>query len=203
VLALHPYQGSHAYPMGGTTPAHLLTMHPGGAAIPPVAVAAVDGGDGYWHRHPGDDPMAMLVHEFLPMCRARGLGRDQPIAVIGTSMGGYGALLLAEEHVRLVAAVAVVSPAIWLSYQDSQLANPTAFTSEVDFDDHDVVRRAARIARTPLWVASGAEDPFHSGVEALAAALPRATVSYPPGGHDDPFFKAHAAFALRFAATHL
>jgi pimeloyl-ACP methyl ester carboxylesterase len=203
ILALHPFMGSHAYPMGGIQPVRLLTMRPGGLAIPPVAVAAVDGGNGYWHRHPGDDPMAMLLREFLPMCRERGLGRDQRIAVIGTSMGGYGALLLAEEQVDLVAAVGVVSPAIWLSYQDSQLANLTAFTSEADFDAHDVVRLAPRLSRTPVWVASGADDPFHSGVEALAGALPGAHVTYPPGGHNDMFFEAHGAHALRFAASKL
>jgi enterochelin esterase-like enzyme len=203
VLALHPFLGSHSFPMGGITPARLLTMRPGGHPIPAVAVAAVDGGNAYWHRHPGDDPMAMLLEEFLPLCRGRGLGRHQQIAVIGTSMGGYGALLLAEEHTDLVAAVAVVSPAIWLTYQDSQLANPTAFTGETDFNDHDVVTLAPRLTKTPVWVASGAEDPFHSGVEALAGALPSADVAYPPGGHDDAFFKAHAPYALRFAAAHL
>jgi enterochelin esterase-like enzyme len=203
ILALHPYTGSHAFPMGGIPPARLLTMQPGGHAIPPVAVAAADGGNGYWHRHPGDDPMTMLLSEFLPMCRARGLGRGHRIGVIGTSMGGYGALLLAEEHVKVVAAVAAVSPAIWLTYQDSQLANPTAFTGAADFDSHDVVSLAPRISRTPVWIASGAEDPFHSGVEALASALPPAHLSYPPGGHNDAFFEAHAAPALRFAASHL
>jgi enterochelin esterase-like enzyme len=201
VLALHPYMGSHAYPMGGIPPARLLTMRPGGLAIPPVAVAAVDGGNGYWHRHPGDDPMAMLVHEFLPMCRERGLGRGQRIGAIGTSMGGYGALLLAEEHVGLVAALGVVSPAIWLTFQDSRLANPTAFTSEADFDEHDVVSLAPRISRAPVWAASGAGDPFHPGVEALASALPQAHVTFPPGEHNDTFFESHAAPALRFVAS--
>jgi enterochelin esterase-like enzyme len=203
IFALHPYTGNHSFPMGGIPPARLLTMRPGRAVIPPVAVAAVDGGNGYWHRHPGDDPMMMLVKEFLPMCRRRGLGHGQRIGVIGTSMGGYGALLLAETHVTLVAAVGVVSPAIWLSYQDSQLANPTAFTSAADFDSRDVVRLAAPLSRTPVWVASGVEDPFHSGVEALASALPPAHVTYPRGGHNDAFFEAHAARALQFTAAHL
>jgi S-formylglutathione hydrolase FrmB len=195
--------GSHSFPMGGIPPARLLTMRPGGAPVPPVAVASVDGGNGYWHRHPGDDPMAMLLHEFLPMCQQRGLGRGQQIGVIGTSMGGYGAFLLAEEQVELVAAVGVVSPAVWLTYQDSQLANPTAFTGAVDFDEHDVVRLAPRLSNTPVWIASGAEDPFHSGVGALADALPQARVTYPPGEHNDTFFKAHAARALQFTATQL
>lgn len=202
VLALHPYLGSHSFPMGGIRPVRLLAMRPGGKRIPPVAVAAVDGGNGYWHRHPGDDPLAMLLQEFLPLCRQRGLGPGQ-IGVIGTSMGGYGALLLAEEHVRLVAAVGVVSPAIWLTYQDSQRANPSAFTSATDFDQHDVVRLARRLAHTPVSVTSGADDPFHPGVQALTAALPQAQVSFPPGLHDDAFFMAHAAHALRFVAVRL
>jgi enterochelin esterase-like enzyme len=203
ILALHGYGGNHSYPLGGIQPAQLLTMRPNGRPIPPVAVAAIDGGNDYWHQHPGDNPMAMLLNEFLPMCRARGLGRGQRIGVTGLSMGGYGALLLAEKHRSLVAAVGVMSPAIWQTYEESQAANPTAFTSPSDFAAHDVITHAPRIANLPVWVRSGSEDPFHPWVEDFAAKLPNANVGYPPGGHDDTFWEAHAAHTLRFTAVHL
>jgi S-formylglutathione hydrolase FrmB len=79
------------------------------------AVAAVDGGDSYWHRRAsGEDRMRMLLDEFLPLLGRRfGL---RPRAIIGWSMGGYGALLAAERRPELFRAVAVSSAAIWPSY---------------------------------------------------------------------------------------
>lgn len=70
-----------------------------------MALVTVDGGTGYWHAHPGNDLMRMLVDEVIPR-----------IGVMGISMGGYGALLLAEKHPGLVSAVAAISAAIWTSY---------------------------------------------------------------------------------------
>jgi len=65
----------------------------------PLAMVTVDGGDGYWNPHPGDDPMAMVVHELIPRCQRLGLGRPpHRVVVMGISMGGYGALLLAERY---------------------------------------------------------------------------------------------------------
>jgi hypothetical protein len=62
-----------------------------------MAMVTVDGGDGYWNPHPGDDPMAMVIGELIPRCQRLGLGRPpRRIAVMGTSMGGFGTLTLAE-----------------------------------------------------------------------------------------------------------
>ena len=63
----------------------------------PVVVAAVDGGaDSYWHRRAdGTDAHAMLMREFIPLVRAK-VG-PLPQALMGWSMGGYGALLAAER----------------------------------------------------------------------------------------------------------
>src|SRR5487761_1916758 len=55
--------------------------------------------------------------ELKPMCQGLGLGLGpNAIALMGISMGGYGALSLAERHPGLVAAVAAISPAVWTSY---------------------------------------------------------------------------------------
>jgi S-formylglutathione hydrolase FrmB len=67
------------------------------AGAAPFALAAPDGGNGYWHRHAFDDPLGMLVDELLPLLESRGLRIDR-IAVAGWSMGGYGALLCALAH---------------------------------------------------------------------------------------------------------
>ena len=64
------------------------------AGYPPFAVAAVDGGNGWWHRRAtGEDSGAMVLNEFLPMLASKGLDTSR-VSFLGWSMGGYGALLL-------------------------------------------------------------------------------------------------------------
>ena len=63
---------------------------------------------------------------------------------------------------------------------------------------------AAALGGTPVRVASATDDPFHPGVVALAAALPRhATVDFSPGCHTGPFFTAQEPPSLEFLGTHL
>jgi len=64
------------------------------------AAVTVDGGDTYWHdRADGDDPIGMIIREVLPRMAADGM-RTGRIGLVGESMGGYGALLLAEQLSR-------------------------------------------------------------------------------------------------------
>ena len=128
---------------------------------------------------------------------------------MGISMGGYGALLLAEKRPDLIGAVAAISPAVWTSYAQAQAANAGAYASAADFADDDVVTHAAALARVPVRVAAGFSDPFYPGVRAFARALPRdpggepATVAFTAGCHDGSFFTAQEAPSLAFLARHL
>ena len=88
-------------------------------------------------------------------------------------MGGYGAILLAEKYPHLIGAVAAISPAIWTSYAQAESANPGAYASAADFAQDDAVTHAAALAKTPVRVAAGTDDPFYPGVQALARALPK------------------------------
>lgn len=205
VVMLHGYGGDHAHAVAGMTPAHALALRPGGAPLGPMAMVTVDGGGGYWNPHPGDDPMAMLTRELIPMCRRRGLGAaPHRIGVMGISMGGYGALLLAEKHPGLVAAVAAISPAIFTSYAAARGANAGAYASAADFASDDAVTHAAALARLPVRVAAGYADPFYPGVQALARALPPgAIVDFANGCHDSGFFIAQEPPSLTFLARHL
>ena len=107
VVMLHGYGATHASALAGMSPSQALALRPGGRPPSPVAMVTVDGGNGYWNPHPDDDPLAMVIDELIPRCQRLGLGRaPRRIAAMGISMGGYGALLLAEKYPRLFTAVA-------------------------------------------------------------------------------------------------
>jgi len=205
VVMLHAYGGDHASALAGMSPAQAVALRPGGRPLAPMAMVTVDGGDGYWNPHPGDDPMAMVIGELIPRCQRLGLGRPpRRIAVMGTSMGGYGALLLAEKYPRLFAAAAAVSPAVWTSYPQARQANPGAFASAAAFAADDVITHAAALGHRPVRIASGHGDPFYPGVRTLARALPAGAVTvFGPGCHDGSFFAAQEPPSLAFLASHL
>lgn len=122
----------------------------------PVAVAAVDGGpDSYWHRRAdGSDALAMLLGEFVPLVRSR-VGA-LPQALMGWSMGGYGALLAAERATRQFRAVTPASPALWLT---PGATAPGAFDSPADFYANDVFARLGDLRAMTVAVFCGTGIP--------------------------------------------
>lgn len=205
VVMLHGFGGNHTNALSGLRPWEAVGLVVGGRPLPPMAMVTVDGGGGYWNPHPDDDPMAMVISELIPMCQRMNLGRDpHRIGAMGISMGGYGALLLAERYPELIRAVAAISPAIWTSYDEARAANPGAYATEADFAANDAVTHASALAGTPVRVASGTDDPFHPGVVALTRSLPSsATVVVSAGCHTGPFFHAQEPPSLQFLGNHL
>ena len=202
IVVLHPYGSDHRHPLTGMSLPHALALHTGGEPLPPMAMVSADGGDRYWNPHPGDDPMGMVIDELIPFCQRRELGQDA-VGTLGISMGGYGAILLAEKHPALIRAVAAIGPAIWTSYRQARAANPGAYASAAAFTAADVVRHAAALRAVPVRVASGLSDPFCPGARAFAQALPAAVVDISHGCHSAPFFTAQEPPSLAFLARHL
>ena len=81
----------------------------------------------------GDDPLAVLDQEFLPLLQKMGLGPVAPIGigVLGWSMGGYGALYSRGRAIaraagcHSVAAAAAGSPALFASFGSVRRARST------------------------------------------------------------------------------
>ena len=205
ILMLHGEGGNHSNALSGMRPAQAVALEVDGVPLKPMAIVTVDGGTGYWNAHPGDDPMAMLVDELIPMCQSLGLGRSgQGIGTMGISMGGYGALLIAEKHQDLISAVAAISPAIWTTYAQASAVNASAYSSPAAFAQNDAVTHTHTLANTPVRIASGFDDPFHPGVAALANALPAsAVIEFSQGCHTGDFFTAEEAPSLAFLARHI
>jgi enterochelin esterase-like enzyme len=205
VVMLHGYGGNHTDALSGMRPSEAVALVVDGHPLPPMAMVTVDGGGGYWNPHPGDNPMEMVISELIPLCQGMNLGRDpQKIGTMGISMGGYGALLLAETYPELIRAVAAISPAIWTSYPEAQAANPGAYASAADFAADNALSHTAALLGTPVRVASGNDDPFHPGVLALAQKLPRtSTVVLSQGCHSGPFFNSQEPPSLQFLGKHL
>ncbi len=226
VIALHGSGGSPA------TLAPTMARAMSRARVTRFAVICVDGGETYWHqRADGDDPAGMIVHEVLPRAAAAGL-RTRRIGLAGLSMGGYGALLLAEQftaeqprtlqlghHEYLsaagepgggpaVAAVAALSPAVFATYPDARAANAAAFDSAADFARNDVVSALALLRHVPAYIACGTDDPFQPEVTLVRSRLAALTHHPVPGGimpgcHDSSFWERHWPAALEFAGAHL
>ncbi len=199
-LYLHADGGNHASALGGVPPARALA----GMGLPAFALVAADGGNLYWHPHPGDDPMGMMLDEVIPMCQRLGLGTGpNRIGAIGISMGGYGAIAFAEKFPQTIRACAAISPAIWTSYAQARAANAGAYTNAREFADYDAITHTGPLAHMPVRVACGSEDPFHPGVVALIDRLPNAVTEVTGGCHDGAFFASQRHASLLFLGQHL
>jgi len=205
IVMLHGYGANHTNALSSMSPAQAVALRVDGRPFGPMAMVTVDGGGGYWNPHPGDNPMAMVIDELIPLCQKVGLGAPpHGIGTMGISMGGYGAILLAEKYPSLISAVAAISPAVWTTYDQARAANAGAFASAASFDANDVVTHVDGLADTKVRVASGNADPFHPGVETLARVLPAtAEIDFANGCHTGPFFVAQEPLSLAFLSRAL
>ena len=167
----------------------------------PFAVVGVDGGaHSYYHRRAdGIDPQRMILEELLPRMAQRGLRTDR-FAIGGVSMGGYGALLLAETlGPSRITACAVDAPAI---FPDARSYSAGSFDSSADFEAHDVITNASRLRTIPVRVVCGLSDPFLPGAKRLLAKVP-AEHYFGRGGHNGDFWNPANPAQLAFVGRYL
>jgi S-formylglutathione hydrolase FrmB len=141
----------------------------------------------------------MLLEEFVPMVRT--MVGDLPQALMGWSMGGYGAFLAAERARNHFVAVAPASPAIWLT---PGATAPGAFDSPADFYANDVLNDLSALSGMVIAVACGTSDPFYATTRDLISHMsyPR-TDFFGPGFHDATYWASVAPHQLRAIAPAL
>jgi predicted esterase len=159
----------------------------GGAA--PFALAGATGDRLAWRPSGDDDPRRMVREEIPRWCAERGFDAER-VAAWGWSMGGYGALLLAETYPGWLRAVAAFSPAVRAG--------------------GDVVNGAGRLRGTPVGLWCGRSDGFYDDVRELERALPEPPAAggssgggYEPGRHTRGYWNRITPAAFGFLAASL
>ena len=183
VVVLHGASATPALYQDFGLPRFLTAAVDAGAR--PFVLAGASGGLLRWEpQASGDNPQAMVLHEMPKWLADRGFDADRR-AVWGWSMGGYGALRLAEVDPNWGRATAAFSPAI-------------SSGDEVFADDAELVGH-------PLGLWCGTDDSFFDAVSELAETMPTAPdiASFSPGGHTRVYWNDQTVEALTFLASHL
>ena len=177
------------------------------SGVPPFVVAALDGGDNYWHAvRPGDDPMRMLLDELPGWMTQRGLARDTrgvPTLAAGVSMGGAGALMYARERAHRgapVRAVAAMSPGLFL---DPRLAAKRPFAGPADWIANDPLRFYPELAGTPTGIWCGDRDAFAEPVRRYIALAHPQFSRVSPGRHDGTYIGSIVPQVVAFLGEHV
>ena len=108
----------------------------------------------------------MLFDEFIPFLRDQ-RGLTGPLAIMGWSMGAYGALRAAELHPRQFTWVCAVSAALWRSYD---VGVGDAFDGAADYAANDVFEGVDRLRGLPVRLDCGRQDPFYEADKAFVEA---------------------------------
>ena len=174
-----------------------------GDAVEPsgMALASVDGGNSYWHpRRDGSDTGAMVRDELVPMAlKAAGLPASSPVVLLGWSMGGFGALLIASELGRSrVSGVVAASAALWRKGSETPAR---AYDGRADFDRHSIFNRLDGLRGVPVRLDCGVSDPFIAANRVLAQRLSGTEAHFTPGGHDDDFWSGNVSGEMTWAAA--
>jgi enterochelin esterase-like enzyme len=131
----------------------------------------------------------MLLDDFVPMVDAR-VGTGPRRALLGWSMGGYGALLAAERAPAEFDAVVAASPALFHGPSD---VPGTAFDGVADYRRNNVFAGIEQLTDLTVRIDCGTDDPFVDGARRFAAQLPgRNHGHFSSGFHDEAYWRSIA-----------
>src|SRR5262249_28574674 len=143
------------------------------------------------------DPLGMLLTEFPVILSQHGLPVDR-LALLGWSMGGYGALVAATEQPDRFPIVVAHAPPFWESYDDAQSVNRGAFSSADEWQTlGHRSSRAAKLRGVNIRIDCGESDPFEPAISDLRGELPDPNVVHiAKGCHDATFWRSVAPLQL-------
>lgn len=189
-----------------------------GTLRPSVLVMPSVGRNSWWIDGAADAAASSFLDELMPAVEAR-LSfpvHRQRRALLGVSMGGFGALQFALSQPQRFCAAALISPAVYdpLPPPDSAARRTPQFVRDGKFDEPlwqavNYPGRLAAYANAPqkvaIWISSGERDQpdilraAKQLFERLHALQPdRTELRMMPGGHDWAAFDAALAPALSF-----
>jgi hypothetical protein len=150
----------------------------------PFVLAGATGDRLGWKPHRGDDPQRMVHEEVPAWCAARDFDTTR-MAAWGWSMGGSGALLLAQTFPSFVRSVAAFSPAVRRG--------------------DEVFAGVDRLGSTPVGLWCGRGDNLYDNVRDLESALPAkpAAGDFGDGNHNFNYWSTAIPAAFDFLATTL
>lgn len=164
------------------------------------------GGDLYWHpRSDGRDPLAWAVDECRPTVEGKFQigGYRNRRATFGWSMGGYGALLAAQQRPTLFGTVAAMSPAVFPSYDAARSGHAYTFDSPADWSRYGLWSHLDELRDTAVRIDCGGYDPFAPTARQLLRRIPGAVGEIGSGCHDEAFWRRTAPTSLRFLAANI
>jgi pimeloyl-ACP methyl ester carboxylesterase len=202
LISLHGVRGDSAQTFGDYLGLDRFLAAAVADGASPFAIAAIDGGNSYWHaRKSGEDASRTVIDEFLPLLAERGLLTDR-VALFGWSMGGFGALDIARTlGSRRVAAVIAESPALWESAERTPAG---VFDDPADFAAHTTFGHQVALDGIAVRIDCGTGDGFLPAAQKYVAGFSSPPAgSFEPGGHDPGYWRRMAPAQLAFAAEHL
>ena len=174
----------------------------------PVVAFPYGGESSYWHDRDDGDWGRYVAEEVIPEVVEQVGADGKRVALGGISMGGFGALNLANDAPGRFCAIGAHSPALW---EDAGDAADGAFDDAEDFDANDPIGVATEAPEPylggPIWLDIGDEDPFLPGYRAFeeaVGAVDSLVVSQVwEGDHDSDYWNAHWDEYLDFYADAL
>jgi S-formylglutathione hydrolase FrmB len=140
----------------------------------------------------------MLTDELPGWLEERGLATN-PFAVLGISMGGYGAFNYATNFND--PAIAAISPALFLSWREAK--DREVFATERQWTNTDPLRNIDALAGVPMGVWCGESDPFLDATEQLVERAKPTVATIEPGDHDEIYWRKVLPDAIKFVGKRL
>jgi enterochelin esterase-like enzyme len=189
-----------------------------GTLRPSVLVMPSVGRNSWWIDGAADAAGSAFLDDLMPAIEARlalSIQRDRR-ALLGVSMGGFGALQFALAQPQRFCAAALISPTVYdpAPPSDSAARSTPQFVRDGKFDDGlwKASNYPARLAaysraaqKVAIWISSGDRDPpavvraATTLYQRLHALQPSATeLLMMHGGHDWAAFNAALVPALRY-----